>query len=302
MVFPVVCYELMESLEIAVFRDALEYRRFCNYELLIHDYELLFMEYIALGKTNLLVSRTAFGAESLDCREIEAFGDEADEKACAIVHQAYSAGINFFDTAHSRPSCEKRLGTALHGIRQNVILATKTNAQTVRELRSDFQQSSDALESDYIDLYQLENPLIIPQKDGPDGLYNELVSMKKHGFIRHFGISTDDYDIAREGILSGLYEVVQFPFNLISPVEIQELVKLCEQNEIGCIAMQPLNGGVVSNIPLAFGFLYQFENVVPVWGTHTQEELHQIIYLNNNPPVIDEKFRKEVEREKQFFN
>ena len=292
----------MESLEIAVFRDALEYRRFCNYELLIHDYELLFMEYIALGKTNLLVSRTAFGAESLDCREIEAFGDEADEKACAIVHQAYSAGINFFDTAHSRPSCERRLGTALHGIRQNVILATKTNAQTVREIRSDFQQSSDALESDYIDLYQLENPLIIPQKDGPDGLYNELVSMKKHGLIRHFGISTDDYDIAREGILSGLYEVVQFPFNLISPVEIQELVKLCEQNEIGCIAMQPLNGGVVSNIPLAFGFLYQFENVVPVWGTHTQEELHQIIYLNNNPPVIDEKFRKEVEREKQFFN
>lgn len=292
----------MESLEIAVFRDALEYRRFCNYELLIHDYELLFMEYIALGKTNLLVSRTAFGAESLDCREIEAFGDEADEKACAIVHQAYSAGINFFDTAHSRPSCEKRLGTALHGIRQNVILATKTNAQTVRELRSDFQQSSDALESDYIDLYQLENPLIIPQKDGPDGLYNELVSMKNHGLIRHFGISTDDYDIAREGILSGLYEVVQFPFNLISPVEIQELVKLCEQNEIGCIAMQPLNGGVVSNIPLAFGFLYQFENVVPVWGTHTQEELHQIIYLNNNPPVIDEKFREEVEREKQFFN
>ena len=292
----------MESLEIAVFRDALEYRRFCNYELYIHNYELLSMEYIALGKTNLLVSRTAFGAESLDCREIEAFGDEADEKACAIVHQAYSAGINFFDTAHSRPSCEKRLGTALHGIRQNVILATKTNAQTVRELRSDFQQSSDALESDYIDLYQLENPLIIPQKDGPDGLYNELVSMKKHGFIRHFGISTDDYDIAREGILSGLYEVVQFPFNLISPVEIQELVKLCEQNEIGCIAMQPLNGGVVSNIPLAFGFLYQFENVVPVWGTHTQEELHQIIYLNNNPPVIDEKFREEVEREKQFFN
>lgn len=292
----------MESLEIAVFRDALEYRRFCNHELLIHDYELLFMEYIALGKTNLLVSRTAFGAESLDCREIEAFGDEADEKACAIVHQAYSAGINFFDTAHSRPSCEKRLGTALHGIRQNVILATKTNAQTVRELRSDFQQSSDSLESDYIDLYQLENPLIIPQKDGADGLYNELVSMKKHGLIRHFGISTDDYDIAREGILSGLYEVVQFPFNLISPVEIQELVKLCEQNEIGCIAMQPLNGGVVSNIPLAFGFLYQFENVVPVWGTHTQEELHQIIYLNNNPPVIDEKFREEVEREKQFFN
>ena len=46
------------------------------------------MEYVALGKTNLLVSRTAFGAESLDCKEIENFGKDADEKACAIVHQA----------------------------------------------------------------------------------------------------------------------------------------------------------------------------------------------------------------------
>ena len=44
------------------------------------------MEYVALGKTNLLVSRTGFGAESLDCKEIESFGEDADEKACAIVH------------------------------------------------------------------------------------------------------------------------------------------------------------------------------------------------------------------------
>ena len=64
------------------------------------------MEFIALGKTELLVSRTAFGAMSLDCPEIEAFGSKADEKACSLVHQAYDAGINFFDTAHSRPLCE----------------------------------------------------------------------------------------------------------------------------------------------------------------------------------------------------
>ena len=55
----------------------------CNYELLIHNYELLSMDYISLGKTKLLVSKTAFGAECFDCREIEAFGEEADEKACA---------------------------------------------------------------------------------------------------------------------------------------------------------------------------------------------------------------------------
>ena len=38
------------------------------------------MEFVILGKTNLLVSRTAFGAMSLDCKEIESFGEEADEQ------------------------------------------------------------------------------------------------------------------------------------------------------------------------------------------------------------------------------
>ena len=52
----------------------------CNYELLIHNYELLSMDYISLGKTKLLVSKTAFGAECFDCREIEAFEGEAELK------------------------------------------------------------------------------------------------------------------------------------------------------------------------------------------------------------------------------
>ena len=44
------------------------------------------MEYVSLGKTNLLVSRTGFGAESLDCKEIESFGEDADEKEIGRAH------------------------------------------------------------------------------------------------------------------------------------------------------------------------------------------------------------------------
>ncbi len=260
------------------------------------------MEYISLGKTNLLVSRTAFGAESLDCKEIEAFGDKADEKACAIVHQAYAGGMNFFDTTHSKPLCEKRLGEALHGIRQNVILATKTQAQSLKELRRDLEESLEALESDTIDLYQLENPLIVPRKDSPDRIYNELLGLQEKGIIKHIGLTTDNYDIAKEACESGLYEVLQFPFSMLSSPSVVELVQLCNKNEIGCIASQPLNGGVINDITLAFGYLYQFENVVPVWGTHTQEELQQILFFNDHPPIVDEKFNSEVEQIRTFFN
>ena len=253
------------------------------------------MEYVSLGKTNLLVSRTGFGAESLDCKEIESFGEDADEKACAIVHQAYAGGMNFFDTSHSKPVCEKRLGAALHGIRQNVILATKTAGQDLHEIRRD-------LESDTLDLFQLENPLIVPKKNGMDGIYNELLLLKEKGIVKHIGIATENYDIAKEAIESGLYEVVQFPFSMISPDSVKALVKLCQEKEVGCIASQPLNGGVVNDIPLAFGFLYQFENVVPVWGTHTQEELQQILFFNDHPPVVDKSFKEEVQKVQNFFN
>ena len=260
------------------------------------------MEYVALGKTNLLVSRTAFGAECLDCKEIEAFGEEADEKVCAIVHQAYSGGMNFFDTSHSRPVCEKRLGAALHGIRQNVILATKTSAQSPREIQAELAESMMALESDVVDLYQIENPLMVPKVGGADGIWGELDALKKQGKIRHIGLATENYDIAREAIESGLYEVVQFPFSMISWKTANDLVNLCREREVGCIASQPLNGGIVNDISLAFGFLSQFENVVPVWGTRTQEELQQLLYFSEHPPVIDDNFKRDVDRIRNFFN
>lgn len=260
------------------------------------------LDYISLGRAKLLVSKTAFGAECFDCKQIEAYGDEADEKVCAMVHQAYSSGINFFDTTHSKPLCEKRLGAALHGIRHNVILATKSSSQSVSEIRHDLNESLDALESDYVDLFQLENPLIVPEKNGPDGIYNELVLLKQKGIVRHIGISTDDFEIAEKAINSGLYETVQFPFSLVYPDSVANLVKLCNEKDVGCIAMQPLNGGILNDFTLAFGFLSQFENVVPVWGTRTPEELQQLLYFTEHPPVLDENFQSEVQRARDFFN
>lgn len=260
------------------------------------------MDYVALGKTSLLVSRVAFGAESLDCAEIESFNANADEVACAIVHQAYVGGMNFFDTSHSRPACEKRLGFALHGIRHNVILATKTASQSAHGVRRDLDESLENLESDTVDLFQLENPLFIPEKGGRDGIYDTLLTLKAQGIVKHIGLATDDYDIARAAIESALYETVQFPVSAISTEEATSLVDLCREREVGCVASQPLNGGVVTDITLALGFFLQFENAVPVWGVHAKEELEQILYFYDHPPVVDAAFLAELKRLREFFN
>ena len=66
--------------------------------------------------------------------------------------------------------------------------------------------------------------------------------------------------------------------------------------------MRPLCGGVLTNIPISLGYLHQFEHVVPVWGARTEEELRQILYFAENPPVVDEQFLKEAEQLRAFFN
>ena len=108
------------------------------------------MEYIALGKSNLMVSRIGFGAMSLK-------DFDSEEDAAIIVHKAYDSGINFFDTSHTTIESEKRLGLCLNGIRQNVILSTKSNSTTEEQLKADLERSLSALQTDYVDLFQYES-------------------------------------------------------------------------------------------------------------------------------------------------
>ena len=60
------------------------------------------MEYIALGRSNLLVSHIAFGGYGLQ------YLDNIEDST-NLVKVAYESGINFFDTARSKPESEKRL-------------------------------------------------------------------------------------------------------------------------------------------------------------------------------------------------
>lgn len=253
------------------------------------------MEYVRLGKSNLMISRVAFGAMSLTKAQ-------DTEKVFSLVRNAYSHGINFFDTSRNTPDCEKLLGDALGDIRSSVMIATKTQGQSGSEILSDFETSLNVMHTDFIDLFQYESDTFMPLKDSRDGIYSALLTLKNAGKIKSIGFSTTDFDIAEKTITSGLYDTLQFPFNMISSDRTRELVSLCKENDIGFIAMQPLCGGVLTSIPLAYGFLHEYENVFPLWGVQTEEELDQILYFNEHPPVIDDKFKEDVEKIRTFFS
>lgn len=251
------------------------------------------MEYVGLGKSNLMVSRVGLGAQSLN--EID-----TDENAAILIHKAYDAGVNFFDISHSVQDSEKRLGACLSGIRQHVILATKTTCSAKKEILQDIEESLFALQTDYIDLYQYESD----DENYFDftEIYNTFSLLKERGKIRHFGFATESVFLANQALNDKVFETIQLPFNLLTDEDTLETVKLCQQADIGFIAMKPLYSGLVQNIPLAQGFFNQHDSVIPLWGVRNIEELNEILYFNAHPPVIDEKFNEEVQKVKLFFN
>lgn len=230
---------------------------------------------------------------------------DSQETATALVKQAYDDGVNFFDTSVFSQESERRLGEAISslGIRSDVMIATKTASLNTDRIDEDINSSLCNLKVDYIDLYQLEVNQKLPQLDGNDRVVEKLLNLKSSGLIRHFGISTESLELALNMMTSDVpWETLQFPFNMLCPVEIEKLAKEIGTCDIGFIAMRPLCGGIVSNIPLALGYLRQFENVVPVWGVENSEQLQQILYFTQNPPNIDEKFLAEVKEHRDFFN
>ena len=73
------------------------------------------MKKVMLGRTGLMVTRTAMG-----CLPIQRIDFDA---AKAILRRAYDAGINFFDTANGYTDSEKKIGYALSDVRENIIIA-----------------------------------------------------------------------------------------------------------------------------------------------------------------------------------
>ena len=256
------------------------------------------MDYIALGKSNLLVSRTAFGAMALDKLP-------SQDDVNALVKLAFDSGVNFFDTSKSTPECERRLGEAIRAlkIRDDVFIATKTSAHNAEEIAEDIDESLRNLGIDTIDLYQLEKVLYLPELGGDDGVAEKLQNLRKSGVIGHFGVATESNEIALSVMSSGVpWETIQLPFNMLCSEEVERIVERFAALDIGFIAMRPLCGGLVDNIPLAIGYLMQFENAVPLWGVRSLDELRQILYFEQNPPVVDEQFLAEVRHKRDLFN
>lgn len=239
------------------------------------------MAKVTLGKTGFCVEKNAFGA--LPIQRI------SKEEAVKLLRKAYDNGVTFFDTARFYTDSEEKVGEAFAGMREKVIIATKTGATTAEGFWKDIEVSLRNLQTDYIDLYQFHNPAFCPKPGDGSGLYEAMLEAREKGMVRHIGITNHRLNIAMEAIESGLYETLQFPFCYLATEKDLELVEACKKADMGFIAMKALSGGLITNSAAAYAYLAQFDNVLPIWGVQRESELDEFLSYIENPPVMTEE-------------
>lgn len=248
------------------------------------------MEKIKLGRTDLMVTRTAFGALPIQRLSFD--------EAKVILQKAYQSGINFFDTARMYSNSEEKIGYALSDVRKDIIIATKSHAKDKKTMMEHLETSLKNMKTDYVDILQLHNPSVLPDPDDPDSLFAGLLEARKRGLVRYISITNHSLDNALKAAESGLYDTVQFPLSYLSSDADLKLIEECQKRDIGLIAMKALSGGLITNATMAFAFLRQYPSVVPIWGIQRESELDEFIELEKNSVSLNDDIWKEIEKDR----
>lgn len=249
------------------------------------------MSTVTLGKTGITTNKNGFGALPVQRVSLE--------DAVRILRRAYEGGITFFDTARYYSDSEKKLGAAFEGMRDKIIIATKTGATTAESFWKDLETSLSLLKTDYVDIYQFHNPSFCPKPGDGTGLYEAMLEAKAQGKIKHIGITNHRLSVAREAIESGLYETLQFPFCYLATEKDIELVDMCKKAGMGFIAMKSLSGGLITNSKAAYAFADLYDNVLPIWGVQRMSELEEFLEYVKNPPVYDDSVKEVIEKDRK---
>jgi len=170
-----------------------------------------------LGKTGLDVSVLGVGGYHLGTADSE-------DTAARIVGEAIDSGINFFDNAweYHEGVSEERMGKALQGKRDKVILMTKvcSHGRDAKIAMQQLEQSLVRLRTDHLDVWQIHEVVYDDDPDRifrHDGAIEALDRAKQQGKVRFVGFTGHkDPDIHLKMLAHKYpFDTVQMPLNLL---------------------------------------------------------------------------------------
>lgn len=223
------------------------------------------MQYTTLGRTALKVSRLCLGTMN--------FGTHTSvEDSFAIMDEAHSQGINFWDTAN-RYGRDVHLGyteeilgdwfTKNPSKRDEIVLATKLygdmhvdgwpnfSGLSAKNIKLAVEASLKRLKTDYIDLYQFHH---VDRSAPWDEVWQAMEQLVSEGKIIYAGSSNfagwhiaKANEAAKRRNYLGLVSE-QSLYNLTTRTIELELIPVCEDYGLGLIPWSPVGGGLLGGV------------------------------------------------------
>ncbi|HEX2089730.1 MAG TPA: aldo/keto reductase [Actinomycetota bacterium] len=199
------------------------------------------MELRRLGKSDLTVPVVGVGT----WRVFDVRGRKAEQRVHDQVTEALSVGATLFDSSPMYGNAERVLGQALHGRRDDALVATKVWTPSLREGQSQIDRALEYFGGG-VDLYQVHN-LVAWEDHLP-----VLEALQAEGKVRVVGAT--HYSPAAFGELAkvmrtGRIQAIQIPYNPAETEVERKILPLAEELGLGVVVMRPLGAGRLMRRP-----------------------------------------------------
>ena len=211
------------------------------------------MERRRLGRTELEVGVIGFGG-------LVAAGRSPDE-VDALLGKAFDAGVNYIDTAHSYGDSQEKLGAALKGKRDHVVLGAKLIYRDFEAAAKEVDDSLQRLQTDHIDLYHLhavDTPEMWAQASAADGALAALEQARDAGKIRFLGVTGHMPSVQARALKSGRLDTVMATTNYVDRfIYATELVlhPVARQHDAGVLVLKPTAHNSIADRELAYRYV-----------------------------------------------
>jgi aryl-alcohol dehydrogenase-like predicted oxidoreductase len=204
------------------------------------------------GRSGLEVSAVGFGAMSIGIADAYTSSAQSEADAIAIIERALDLGVNFLDTANIYGDSEVKVGKALRGRREGVVLATKFGIVLGSSLQNRAVDGSpenarracdlslQRLGVDVIDLYYLHR--VDPNVPIEDTV-GAMAGLVEAGKVRYIGLSEAAAATVRRAHAVHPITAVQTEYSLFTRDPEDELLPTLRELGTSLVAYSPLGRG-----------------------------------------------------------
>jgi aryl-alcohol dehydrogenase-like predicted oxidoreductase len=238
-----------------------------------------------LGKSTLNVSALGFGAMSIGIADVYTSSAQSEGEAIAIVQRALDLGVNFLDSANIYGDSEIKVGKALQGRRDGVVVATKFGIVpgssyqkravdgSPENTRRSCDLSLQRLGIDVIDLYYLHR--VDPNVPIEDTV-GAMADLVRAGKVRYLGLSEASATTVQRAHSIHPITALQTEYSLFTRDPENDVLPTLRELGVSLVAYSPLGRGFLGA---------RFRSI---------EELAPNDWRRNNPRFQGEQFDRNL--------